>query len=92
MLTVWLSLSLIIVVLAVPVRQNWEGFQVIWVIEYIGAPPCWISDRKGSAAAFDVTFQRSLARHFTNREDANCEILRLGLSGAWSARNIGGSR
>ena len=63
---------------------------MIWVIEYLGMPPCWIMDHKhGSAAAFDVTFQRSLAQRFTNHEDAKCEILRLGLSGQWLATQIG---
>lgn len=63
---------------------------MIWVIEFFGTAPCWIAERKiGSAAAFDVTFQRRLAQRFTNREDANCEILRLGLSGAWSPQQIG---
>jgi len=45
--------------------------------------------KHGSAAAFDVTFQRSLAQRFTNHEDAKCEILRLGLSGQWLATQIG---
>lgn len=65
---------------------------LLWLIEYIGMPPCWISDRNGSSAAFDVTFQRSCARRFTNREDANCEILRLGLSGNWSAQRAWSSK
>jgi hypothetical protein len=62
--------------------QKCEGLAVIWVIEYSGAP-CWIAERVGSSAAFDVTFQRKFARRFLCREDANHEILRLGLSGQW---------
>jgi len=62
---------------------------VIWVIEYSGIPPCWIADRKGSSAAFDVTFQRSLAQRFLCREDASHEIMRLGLSGQWGTQQIG---
>lgn len=61
-----------------------------WVIEYNGIPPCWIADRKGSAAAFDVTFQRSCAKRFLCGEDARHEILHLGLSSAWFANDFGG--
>jgi hypothetical protein len=62
---------------------------MIWVIEYLGMPPCWIEDRSRKSAAFDVTFQRSLAKRFTSQEDANHEILRLGLSSQWAAQQIG---
>lgn len=62
---------------------------MIWVIEYLGTPPCWIADQKGSSAAFDVTFQRSLAKNFPCREDAMLELLRLGLSPQWAAHQIG---
>jgi hypothetical protein len=62
---------------------------MIWVIEYLGPPPCWIADRKGMSVAFDVTFQRHLARRFNTVEDASDEILRLGLSGNWFASQIG---
>lgn len=62
---------------------------MIWVIQYLGPPPCWIAERKGISMAFDVTFQRNLARRFTSVEDASDEILRLGLSGNWLAAQIG---
>jgi hypothetical protein len=62
---------------------------LIWVIEYLGPPACWIAERKGKSMAFDVTFQRNLARRFTSVEDAKDEILRLGLSGNWFAAQIG---
>ena len=61
---------------------------MIWVIEYIGMPPCWITEARDSRA-FDVTFQRSLAQRFMCQEDAKHEILRLGLSGTWTAQQIG---
>lgn len=59
-----------------------------WVIEYQGTPPCWIAEKK-ALEPFDVTFQRKLAQTFTNREDASCEILRLGLPGSWAAIQVG---
>jgi hypothetical protein len=65
-----------------------EGPQVTWVIEYVGFPSCWIAERAGVGAAFDVTFQRPLAKKFMNREDASCEILRLGLSNAWFVQEL----
>jgi hypothetical protein len=65
---------------------------VIWVIQYLGPPPCWIAERKGISMAFDVTFQRNLARRFTSVEDASNEILRLGLSANWFAAQIGDVR
>lgn len=61
---------------------------MIWVIEYYGMPACWITESRGSAA-FDVTFQRKLAQKFMCREDANHEILRLGLSGQWGPQQVG---
>jgi hypothetical protein len=61
---------------------------VVWVIEFLGTPPCWISESRCSAA-FDVTFQRRLAQHFMCREDALHEMLRLGLSGQWGPQQIG---
>jgi len=60
-----------------------------YVIEYFGTPPCWIADRKGTSAAFDVTFQRPLAHRFASRDEAMCEILRLGLPMSWTAANVG---
>lgn len=62
-----------------------------WVIEYLGTPACWISEPNGNVMAFDVTFQRKLAHRFQNREDCTHEILRLGLSGQWSAIQLGKS-
>jgi hypothetical protein len=63
---------------------------MVWVIQYLGPPSCWIADTKSKSEAFDVTFQLKLARHFTNPGDAKDEILRLGLSGNWFAAQIGG--
>jgi hypothetical protein len=60
-----------------------------WVIEYVGTPPCWIGEHKGSGPVLDVTFQRALAKRHTNREDASHEMLRLGLSGEWEPVQIG---
>jgi hypothetical protein len=62
---------------------------MIWTIQYLGPPSCWIAERKGTSMAFDVTFQRGFARHFANEDEANHEILRLGLSGKWFAAQIG---
>lgn len=85
LLTLFLSISFLIIVY-VPL----EGFTMsVWVIEYIGIPPCWIAQPKGNAgAAFDVTFQRKYAQRFQNREDCSNETLRLGLSTAWIPRQI----
>lgn len=58
-----------------------------WVIEYQGSPLCWIAGNR-AAAPFDVTFQKKHAQTFTNREDASCEMLRLGLSGQWEPREL----
>lgn len=60
---------------------------MVWVIEFFGVPPCWISEPRGSAA-FDVTFQRRLAAQFISHEDAAHEALRLGLSGAWAPQEV----
>ncbi len=62
---------------------------MIWVIEYIGAPAYWISGKTGPAAV-DVTSERKHAKSFLCREDAMHEMLRLGLSSAWTAKEIGG--
>jgi hypothetical protein len=63
---------------------------VIWVIEYVGTPHCWIADIDGSPHAFDVTFQSSLAQRFASREAAQRDIRRLALSPEWVAREIRG--
>jgi hypothetical protein len=62
---------------------------VIWVIEYLGPPSCWIAETKGTSMTFDVTFQRRLARRFANVEAASDEMRRLGLSVNWFAAQIG---
>lgn len=62
---------------------------MIWVIEYSGIAPCWIKARS-EGAEIDITFHRKFARRFVCKEDANHEILRLGLSGQWAAQQIVG--
>ena len=61
----------------------------MWVIEHSASPPCWIAERIHPVSGYDVTFQRKLAKRFTNQEDARHEILRLGLPGSWTVQQIG---
>jgi hypothetical protein len=64
-----------------------------YVIEYLGTPPCWISKHKepafGNVPSFDVTFQRPLAKQFAFVEEARKEMDKLELSPYWNVVNIG---
>jgi hypothetical protein len=59
-----------------------------WVIEYSAPPPHWIEAGEKPGSLFRVTFDLHHARRFTNRQDTNDEILRLGLASRWIAREI----
>lgn len=59
---------------------------MIWTITLAGSPPCWIRRMDDPMLAVSrATFQWKEAAKFKCREDADREILRLRLSGAWSA-------
>lgn len=87
-LNLFVAVSFIVFVLALPLSKSWKD-TMIWVIQYTALPPCWIREHGDNTVVLDVTFQRKFAKTFTSCEDARHEMLRLGLTTtSWLAVNV----